>query len=329
MSSSLPLRLSIAMTTYNGSQYVLDQIECFARQTLLPDELVVCDDCSSDDTVGVVRRFAAGAPFEVRVSVNETNLGYTQNFARAIGLTTGDIIFMSDQDDIWHPEKLRRFADVFTREPQTSLVMCDANLVESDLKPRGERYWHSRHFGPEYQWQVDNGAAFQVMIKNPEWIMAGATMAFPARLKPLILPIPLEWTYDTWISVMTAAAGPVALIREPLNDYRQHPCQTIGIFRATSTATKLEWSRQMGGYFQEMADRFHVVIERLARQGSFVREPCWREIVEGKISHWSTRARTRQRPRLGRLPALVCELLSGRYHHYSKGLSSMAHDLLA
>ena len=105
--------VSVALCTYNGTRYLKDQIDSIASQTRVPHELVVCDDCSSDDTVKILEAFASRAPFPVRLSVNPTNLGSTKNFAQAIALCRGDIIALCDQDDVWHPAKLERLASVF------------------------------------------------------------------------------------------------------------------------------------------------------------------------------------------------------------------------
>ena len=87
------------MGTYNGGPYLREQLDSIAAQTHLPDELVVCDDDSTDRTVAILEDFAATAPFPVRVYVNPKNLGTAKNFERAIGLATGEVIALADQDD--------------------------------------------------------------------------------------------------------------------------------------------------------------------------------------------------------------------------------------
>ena len=96
------MNLSIALATYNGAVYLKEQLESIAAQTRTPDELVISDDQSTDDTLRVIEEFAATAGFPVRLSVNEANLGIAKNFEKAISLCRGDLIFLSDQDDVWH-----------------------------------------------------------------------------------------------------------------------------------------------------------------------------------------------------------------------------------
>src|SRR3989339_673267 len=100
------MNISIAMCTYNGEKYIEQQLNSFLTQTILPNELVICDDCSKDKTIEILQEFSKKAKFPVRIYLNEKNLGSTKNFEKAIGLSKGDIIFCSDQDDVWHNQKI-------------------------------------------------------------------------------------------------------------------------------------------------------------------------------------------------------------------------------
>src|SRR5262245_49520236 len=110
-------RLSVALCTYNGARFLHDQLSSIARQSSLPHELVICDDRSSDNTVAIIERFALGAPFPVRWQVNATNLGSTKNFELAISRCHGDVIALSDQDDIWQRDKLAQIERVLLQFP--------------------------------------------------------------------------------------------------------------------------------------------------------------------------------------------------------------------
>ena len=126
------MKISIALATYNGTRYLREQLDSFVAQSRPPDELVITDDNSTDDTISIIKSFASQAPFEIRYSVNEKNIGYTANFERAIQQCTGDLIFLSDQDDIWLPEKIARIEAEFEQNPAALLIMCDALLVYAD-----------------------------------------------------------------------------------------------------------------------------------------------------------------------------------------------------
>jgi len=92
--------ISVAMFMFNGSRFVVEQLTSIAAQTRSPDELRICDDCSSDETTEVVAAFARTVPFPVYLQVNKQNLALTQNFERAISLCKGDLIALSGQDDV-------------------------------------------------------------------------------------------------------------------------------------------------------------------------------------------------------------------------------------
>ena len=101
------MKASIALATYNGERYLQEQLNSFLHQTRLPDEIIACDDCSTDRTMDILESFAISALFAVYIYRNAINLGYTKNFERAISLCSGDVIFLSDQDDVWFPKRSR------------------------------------------------------------------------------------------------------------------------------------------------------------------------------------------------------------------------------
>src|SRR5512138_1120776 len=105
--------VSVAMCTFNGESYLQEQLASICRQTVLPDELVVCDDASTDATVRILTQFKETCGFPVRVFVNETNQGVCMNFARAISHCSGDLIVLADQDDIWQADKIEIMRHVF------------------------------------------------------------------------------------------------------------------------------------------------------------------------------------------------------------------------
>src|ERR1700751_1590888 len=98
------MRVSIALAVYNGERFIAEQLESLANQTRLPDELIVSDDASTDQTVELIREFAARASFPVRLLLNDENVGCTRNFDRALRECNGDIIFLCDHDDVWYAD---------------------------------------------------------------------------------------------------------------------------------------------------------------------------------------------------------------------------------
>lgn len=129
--------VSIALATYNGEEHLLEQLNSYIGQTRCPDEVVICDDGSTDRTLAIVSDFAQRSPFSVRIVRNEANLGYTQNFAKALTLCSGDVIFPSDQDDVWFPEKIQRTLALLSENPQCWLLIHDGKFTDANGNPTG------------------------------------------------------------------------------------------------------------------------------------------------------------------------------------------------
>lgn len=125
------------MATYNGAKYIQEQLQSFVGQTRQPDELIITDDCSTDQTEDIVREFAKIAPFSVEFHRNEKNLGYCGNFNAALMKTTGDLVFLSDQDDVWLPDKIEHMVSLAERNPEALVLMNDAVLTDGELNEVG------------------------------------------------------------------------------------------------------------------------------------------------------------------------------------------------
>src|SRR6266403_4467807 len=221
------MKLSIAMCTYNGAAYLAEQLKSLATQTRLPDELVICDDSSTDNqTRGMVEAFARRAPFSVRLFVNKQNLGSRQSFARAIRRCHGEIIFLCDQDDVWREDKLGVIERAFVSSPQTGLVFSEGEVVDENLIKLGSLW---TNFGADRQTDIEEGRAFHGLLRRN--LITGATLAFRSRLRRFVLPIPRDTIlqHDAWIGLIIAAIAPVKFLKEPLIKYRQHAGQQIGV----------------------------------------------------------------------------------------------------
>jgi glycosyltransferase involved in cell wall biosynthesis len=131
-------RFSIALATFNGEAYIGEQLDSLARQILLPDELVVCDDGSVDNTVAIVQEFRNAAPFLVKIHQNPKRLGFADNFLQAATKCSGDWVAFCDQDDIWFPEKLLSVSEAIqnSRASDLMLVTHSVQMVSEDFSPK-------------------------------------------------------------------------------------------------------------------------------------------------------------------------------------------------
>lgn len=330
-------RISIALGAYNGARFLPEQLESFSAQTVLPDELIVSDDCSTDATAEIIREYARAAPFSVKLHSNRVNLGSTANFEKAISLCSGNIIFLSDQDDVWMPAKIEKIRAEFERNDRLGLVFTDAELVDERLAPLGRRLCDFT-FQPKYRHIVTSREMLELIL--PRNYATGATMAFRAEFRDFFLPFPLgvpEMIHDAWIALVTTAMADFKYLDEPLIKYRQHDRQQLG--------AKFS-DRFAGGKFEQMISELRILQterERIKGIGeNFERNPKLSdksaligEIAERylaqtteKIRHYETRTNLPS-PKIKRIAAVWRELKTGRYHKYSKGFMSALRDFTA
>lgn len=327
MTAIRPGRVSVALCTFEGERYVPAQLESLLAQTRLPDELVACDDGSRDGTLRHLTRFAARAPFPVRVEVNEARLGATANFEKAISLCSGDLIAPCDQDDVWRPGRIARAVEVLESDPRIGMAFSDADVVDEDLRPLGHRLWEAVGFTRSGRGMVRRGRALDAFLRR--WIVTGTTMTFRATYRPLVLPIPGAWVHDAWIAMLVAAVAPVAPIEEPLVLYRQHAGQLLGAARAGPLGF-LRRARETGpGEYAIEAERFRLLRQRLEDRGHLGRDPSLRARLDAKVAHQELRlAISRDPSRASRVGAALRELARGGYSRYSARTLVVLKDLL-
>lgn len=250
------LRVSVAMATYNGARFLPEQLGSLVTQTLLPAELIVSDDASSDDTRDIVARFAQTAPFPVRLLPPGPRLGYADNFLRAARACSSDFVAFCDQDDVWLPGKLET---CLARLVQDRSV-CSTHrhtITDAALQPRGilnhrvaadgvhdalALPLYSNPFGNSMVFRRDLLDAVAIAFRPPQ----------PGRTE---LPL----SHDTWVYNIAASLGPVSHIAEPLVLYRQHGNNVFGG----------DWTPPTG--LRGLAARLHVPLTTYREQEAYHR----------------------------------------------------------
>jgi glycosyltransferase involved in cell wall biosynthesis len=203
------MKISVCMATYNGAAYIEQQLKSILSQLQPNDELIIIDDHSIDATVDLITRIGDS---RVHIYRNNINMGVQKSFEKAIGLASGGIIFLSDQDDVWHPEKVSKFSEIFKNLPEVSMVLSDARIVDNVGRVVVESFFKRRGgFAPGI---VAN------LVKNR---YLGCVMAFRKNLLEQILPFPTSIPqHDMWIGLVNEVYGKAYYISTPLIDYRRH-----------------------------------------------------------------------------------------------------------
>lgn len=306
--------ISIAMATYNGAKYLREQLDSFAAQTRLPDELVISDDASTDDTVLVAETFAKASHFPVRIHRNEKNIGLNQNFSRALSLTAGDIVFISDQDDIWLPIKLERMVAIMaeTRRPAAT---CDAIIMGA---------------GPPFNGRsamaVDAELAYPAPA--PPRTGAGCCCAITREYLQASLPIPPGAIYDIWLNTIAIMLDLQTVIAEPLQYWRKHDNNAAAYLARRHSRPAVnprrDWPLEMTNY-DACISRAQAVVGTYPSAVQHLPELV--SNLERKRDALGDRLALLGRPRLTRAAPVLFMLASGGYAQFN-GLRSAVADLL-
>ena len=231
------MKISVALTSYNGERFIREQLRSIAGQTRLPDEVILCDDASTDGTVEVIRRFLEEDPLPGwKLTVNEKNIGYIANFRQALSLCGGDLVFLSDQDDVWHPEKIERMEALFRENGNIAALATAYEAIDAEGKPVPDALPLYR---PAESWKEGTlrqikGSVFYSNIAQgcacayrrdvaEEYLRKGADCALP---------------HDWALNLLAFERGGLYYWKERLFSYRLHGENTTGALRAEDTVLK-------------------------------------------------------------------------------------------
>lgn len=209
------MKISVCMTTYNGEKYVFEQVQSILVQLSSTDELVIVDDCSTDNTLSIIKAFDSE---NIRVINNSTNLGIIKSFELALKNTSGDIIFFSDQDDVWLPSKVAETVEYMTKT-KASAIVSDARVIDEYGNILYESFFGLRKSGSGF-------------IKN--FFMngyIGCCMTIDSKVKKYILPFPSYIPmHDEWIGMVCEFLDGVYFLPQQLQEYRRHSENQTSIF---------------------------------------------------------------------------------------------------
>jgi glycosyltransferase involved in cell wall biosynthesis len=235
--SGSEVSVSIAMTTYNGARYLWEQLDSLAGQRLLPAELVIGDDGSSDATLEILERFARTAPFPVHIHRNPKRLGYRANFLNVARRCTGRLISFCDQDDIWSAENLARVVPCFA-DSDVLLTFHNSCIVDAQRRPISPFYAESMpKISPR-------------LTVSPWMYSYGFTQTFRSDLLSAIdLWAPMEdhlhpgqaMAHDLFFFLLASGLGSICYIEDELTEYRLHAGNTFGSGKRTKPGFLERW----------------------------------------------------------------------------------------
>jgi glycosyltransferase involved in cell wall biosynthesis len=304
-------RVSVALASYNGEHYLGEQLRSILAPTRQPDEVVVSDGGSSDNTVRIAQQALAAYPHvRSRVIADGARLGVGANFQRAIAATSGELIALSDQDDVWHPDRLARALPAF-EDQRVLLTSGNARLVDAEGSPLPVDLFAALSVRAADLEQLAGPDAFTLLVRRN--LVTGATVVFRRELLAAAEPFPLDWVHDEWLAILAAATGLISVDPAPLIDYRQHGANEIGVRPATLRYRIGRMLESRGDRYPTLARRSAELVDRLEMIGA---SEALRGLARRKAAFEADRANYDRR-RLRRVIPAVRALRAGSYDFLS------------
>jgi glycosyltransferase involved in cell wall biosynthesis len=225
--------VSIVLATYNGEAFLAKQLESLFNQTYSNIEIVAVDDGSRDNTVSILNEHALRHP-NMKVFVNDVNLGFIKNFEKGCSLSSGDLIALCDQDDYWDENKIKKMVATIEDHP---IIYCDSLVCNENLEPTGTKISDLVNFR---SWS--NPLQLAVFCRIYAHAMM-FTRSFFNKAVPFLEVIPPDW----WLPYLSTFYGGMKYFPEPLNLYRQHSGNVTGVIggkgKKNSEISKAERTR--------------------------------------------------------------------------------------
>ena len=280
------------------------------------DEIIVCDEGSTDNTIAILEQFKDRLPLTIHQ--NPVRLGTYQNFQKALSLCTGDYIFPADQDDNWDPQKIERIATYFNHHHQAEIVFTDAMLVDEFGQISGKRLWSTFRLREEQLADWKKGKSVDILLSGNR--VTGCTMGIRKRFLDKIMPFPTNlpsyFLHDAWMGIAAALENQIDFIPATYVQYRLHSEQQVGI-KGNQGIPPTLWERikrphedKVGPYRDKLA---FLIALRVAVSEKFPHQRF--EALDTQIEYWDRRANL-PLARWKRLKNTIQNLILGNYHRY-------------
>lgn len=228
--------VSIIVCTYNGEQFLEEQLESVIHQTYPNLEIIISDDNSTDGTKSILKKYEGIS--NIKINYNEKNIGFIKNFELAVTIACGNYIAFCDQDDVWLPKKIEKLLAAIS---SYSLVYSDSMLIDEAGKPLHKKLSNFR----KMKSTITDSKGFAFFN-----VVSGHTMMIKKELLNYVLPLPNIYYHDWWIALHAANLKGIIYLDETLTLYRQHD-KTI----TKTLITKKDASRKLQKRYQDYIER--------------------------------------------------------------------------
>jgi glycosyltransferase involved in cell wall biosynthesis len=321
---SAPSAISVVLCTYNGETFIEAQLQSILNQTLMPQEIIVSDDGSTDSTLERVEGIAHASPKEIRwdIRTRAAPIGAAENFGSALPRATGDFIALSDQDDVWAADKLEVMSQQLSESRSLLLIHSDARLIDAAGVP-GASLMSTLRITREERNNLARGFAIKALLRRN--LVTGATVVLRKELLQDALPLPKSWVHDEWLGLIAALRGGLAFNARALTDYRQHGNNQIGANKTDVAMAQSRLRETRQSFFDKKAMRNEAI------QNLVDHPPRWLTaegltLLAGKTQHDRWR-QALPALRIRRIVPVILRGLSGSYAKYSRGVLDMVRDV--
>lgn len=314
-------KISVAIALYNGAEFIAAQLRSLLFQSRVPDEIILTDDSLDDSTFKAVEPFLTDR--RIRYFRNDSTLGVTGNFGRALSCCTGEFIFLCDQDDVWLEHKVETMVQALLDSPECDGAFCNSRAVDADLAPLGFSLWQMRGFSPRLQ-RLAEKDTLNVFLRKVT--LSGHNIVLRRRALGYILPLPelAPFYPDTWIALQTAIHSNWKIVPEELTLYRVHQSnQSAPVMGGVRTQLELSRQSRKKAAASRRAAIAGELLTRLAED-----TPLFTRLRLADYAAFQQRRADYSSNWISKTFEIFIELIQGKYHAYADGVKSALADLI-
>lgn len=254
------MKVSVALCTYNGEKYLSGQLNSIMDQTIRPDEIIICDDRSTDKTIEILSEYQSKYPETFKVFVNEDNLGFVKNFEKAMYLCSHEIIIISDQDDIWEKDKISETLHFFENHPEFDGVFHDLKLMDEETTQPSYLNWKNISHKTIEQ-EIKEGELFTALVVKGSFILGCCLAIKKEALKKYHLK-DFQIAHDYYIVQKLSLKNTLGFIPKSLSSYRLHSNQVYGLRYKSEAKNEEEQVSESRQYFKDYVYRYLITLKR-------------------------------------------------------------------
>lgn len=312
------MKVSVALCSYNGAKYIEQQLNSILHQTVSVDEIIICDDGSTDNTVEIAERVLKDSSVSFKIESNCKSLGVSRNFLKALKLTQGDYVFTCDQDDIWHKNKVKIFLDR-AEQTKNDLYFSDGELVDSDGKTLGCTLWNAYFINIT---EISAKPYICTIIKKP--IVTGAAMMVSRQLIDLVDEIPEHFLHDEWLSVVASINNSIEAINMPTFCYRQHSTNVVGAKKRSFTERLNIWLAN----YKRLEQIHNVYATKVSRILQFSQNSEYQPFVQSADMFWQDIVNVCKIKKIKRVQIMLKHFIKGDYAQFYTGIRGFLRDFI-